>query len=1220
MIIVNSKFSDVSYNLIFSSQTKIHWMAGSDSKWGANKRDSIVQRVSNFISFFDTIDHLLCVVDMDGLFIDVNRSGLDLLGYNMDELYGRDAEMIFREEDKADIVSQYQQVKENGFGEWNYPIITKTGRKIPSSISFHKGVWDNKDAFFVVGKNISSEMMMSEARKISLRLISSAESGDADSIIRIALEETIKLTGSSIGFLGAYDEGTGNLTDTVWLTDNTIFSGNSFSERMEMGHNREWISMISRRQPIILSQEHISAMGKAAKTLLNGMVVPLVVENKITYLLGLGNKAGDYNEQDVNLISILWDNVTSELKRIRVQNELRESEYEYRNLFESSRDALLLYDLSSSRIVLCNDATLKIFGYKSQEELLSISPMDLSAEVQPDGLPSGESLDGNASRAMSESVYIPNWVHKRKNGEEFSAEVILSPVNYKGKQIVLANVRDITDRLKVESDLERSQASFNIAVKEGGLGIWDYDVERREMILGQGFWNLIGRKRRGGTMNVDDWLSMIHPDDLETVGRRFTKHIEGQSSEYRGEYRIMNPDGGYKWIQISGKGLDRDEEGKAKRVVGVIIDVDSTKKLSKQVEETRNFLETIISSIEAILFVKDADGKYLLVNRAFTEKLGLDQIEIIGKTSEELKLSLDIDSRLSDDIVIQQGVEQTYEQELRLSDGRLYDYLITKIPIRGKDGEVYAQVGLATDITHIKELEKDLRDNVFSLDAAVNGTGNGLWDWNPARDELVLNDNWFGMLGYTRSQFNKKYRRFNFRTFADFVHPEDMKKIEKELEKHYAGQTEYYRIEFRMLTSDDQWKWILASGKVWEWDKDNNPTRMVGIHIDIDYRVRIEEQLKQALVKAEESDRLKSAFLANMSHEIRTPMNGIIGFLDLMDTDEMPREERKEYMSIIRSSSNQLLNIVNDIVDISKIEAGQVTIRNSPVDLPKLFEDLRMQYRPALDDKKLSLELECFLEDDEKTIISDHTKLRQILSNLISNSIKFTESGGIKIQCRKTGLNIEFSVEDSGYGIPPEMHKRVFERFIQAESGLSRLQEGTGLGLSICKAYVEKLGGRIWLKSVPGEGSVFYFTIPFVVDPDPEVKRPAEPIKDENSEGLILIVEDEIYNFLFVEQILQNRGLRVLHAENGTIALEMLSKHRDIELVLMDIRLPGMDGYETTRRIKEKMPHLPVVALTALALSGDREKAIQAGCDDYLKKPVLREELLNVVDRVFSAG
>ena len=166
-----------------------------------------------------------------------------------------------------------------------------------------------------------------------------------------------------------------------------------------------------------------------------------------------------------------------------------------------------------------------------------------------------------------------------------------------------------------------------------------------------------------------------------------------------------------------------------------------------------------------------------------------------------------------------------------------------------------------------------------------------------------------------------------------------------------------------MLTSDNQWKWILASGKVWEWDKDNKPTRMVGIHIDIDYRVRVEEQLKQALVKAEESDRLKSSFLANMSHEIRTPMNGIIGFLDLMDTDDMTKEERKEYMSIIRNSSNQLLNIVNDIVDISKIEAGQVTIRNTAVDLPKLFDDLGMQYRPALGDKKLSLELECSLEE-----------------------------------------------------------------------------------------------------------------------------------------------------------------------------------------------------------------------------------------------------------------
>ena len=737
-------------------------MAGSDKKGGVNKQDYIKQRVSNFISFFDTIDHMLCVVDMDGMFIDVNRAGLDLLGYSMDDLYGKDAVMIFSEDQKEDIIRQYWKVKENGSGEWNYPIVTSSGNHIPSIITFHKGVWDNQDAFFVVGKNITSEMMISEARKISLRLISLAESGDVDSIKKIALEETVKLTGSSIGFFGAFDEINGNLTDTIWVVENTTFAKSNLVNGMQMGKSSEWLAEINKKKPIILSQKHISNMGPEANNLVNGIVVPLVVENKVSYLLGLGNKAGDYNEQDVNLISILWDNVTSEFKRIQVQSELKESEYDYRNLFESSRDALLLYDLSTQSIVLCNEAAIKVFAYKSQEEILKRSPLDLSSEIQQDGTPSIEALKRNSQSAMNESLYVPFWIHKKKSGEEFYSEVTLTPINYKGKQIILANVRDITDRLKVESDLERSQASFNIAVKEGGLGIWDYDVKKSKMIVGQGFWNLIGRNRRSGSMTADEWLSLIHPDDLETVSGSFAKHINGQSSEYRSEYRILHPDGSYKWIQISGKGLDRDEDGKARRLVGVIIDVDSTKKLSKQVEETRNFLETIISSIEAILFVKDADGKYLLVNRAFIDKLGLDQIEIVGKTSNELNLPLDLDSKLSDDIVIQQGIEQTYEQELRLSDGKLYNYLITKIPIRDKEGKVYAQVGLATDITHIKELEKDLRDNVFSLDAVVNGTGNGLWDWNPARDELILNDNWFGMLGYTRSQFNKKHKKIQF--------------------------------------------------------------------------------------------------------------------------------------------------------------------------------------------------------------------------------------------------------------------------------------------------------------------------------------------------------------------------------------------------------------------------------------------------------------------------
>jgi PAS domain S-box-containing protein len=1196
-------------------------VAGTNSKNKSSKDSTSIvnQAVSNLSAFFNTIDHMLGVVDLDGIFIEVNKAGLNRLGYKMEDLKGKDANIIFPEELHDEITNKFISVREKGRGSWSYSLVTVSGEMIPVELSFHKGVWDKEETYFIVAKELSQEMMVSEARKVSLRILNAETKGKPESIARMALEETVRLTHSKIGFFGSYQKDESLLKDIIWISGDKQFETDKYPVEIDLSKDKELLNKINKKKALLIENPHSDPAPRISSAINNGLIVPLSDGGELKYIVGLGNKSGVYGNLDKNIISILWDNVTSRIKRIYTKLELIENEYAYRNLFDSSRDALLLYDLQNGKIVLCNDQTMRMFGYKSQSEILKKSPMDLSSEFQPDGTLSMDALRRNPLQALTDKVYIPMWTHIKKDGTEFPCEVNLTAIKYKGQQIILANVRDISEKVKVESELKKSEEGINLAIKEAELAIWDYDINGRVMTVGRGFERIMGEKIGQNSIPIENWFEKIHPDDRALASSCFRSHITGESSDYRCEYRIVNKDGSNKWILASGRATHRDENGIAHRVVGILMDITNTKILSGQVEDTRNFLQTIISSIESILFVKDDKGKYLLINRAFSEKFGLSEKEVLGKTSNDVTVKLDIDTTLSDEIVIKQGNEQTYEKEIQLRDGKIYDYLVTKIPIRDKDGEVYSQVGLATDITHIKKLEKDLRNNVFSLDAAVNGTGNGLWDWNLKTDELIVNDNWFQMLGYTRSFFNKKYKKFGFKTFAGFVHPEDVEKVGKELEKHYAGETEYYRIDIRMRTSENQWKWILASGKVWEWDSDNKPVRMVGIHIDIDYRVRIEEQLKQALIKAEESDRLKSAFLANMSHEIRTPMNGIIGFLDLLEGETVSPEQRNEYMNIIRSSSIQLLNIVNDIVDISKIESGQITIRETAFDLDQLLDEIRIQYQPALEEKHLYFNLECSITDDEKKLKTDYTKLRQVFSNLVSNSIKFTNEGGVKLSCKRTGDFIEFCVADTGMGIAGNIQKKVFERFIQADMGLTRIQEGTGLGLSICKAYVEKLGGKIWLESNTGSGSKFFFTIPgcSVVEEINEISE-ANKLPDDSDERVILVVEDEIYNFLFVEQVLQNRGIRVLHAENGLVAIELVEKTPNIGMILMDIRMPGIDGYEATRRIKEINPDLPVIALTALALSGDREKAMEAGCDDYLKKPVLSDELLMIVDKNYK--
>jgi PAS domain S-box-containing protein len=373
------------------------------------------------------------------------------------------------------------------------------------------------------------------------------------------------------------------------------------------------------------------------------------------------------------------------------------------------------------------------------------------------------------------------------------------------------------------------------------------------------------------------------------------------------------------------------------------------------------------------------------------------------------------------------------------------------------------------------------------------------------------------------------------------------------------------------------------------------------------------EELKIARDKAEESDRLKSAFLANMSHEIRTPMNGIVGFSQMLGDHGLKKEERESFIKIVNSSCEQLLHIINDIIDISKIEAGQIDISETPFSIRELLSEVYSFFLPAAKENGVELILDPVLSQINDTIISDRIKIRQILDNLLSNALKFTSSGSVAISCSLDGKDIRFVIKDTGIGINPEMQEVIFERFRQADTSYAKAHSGTGLGLSISKAYVEKMKGAIGVQSETGKGSSFWFRLPYVPFTDKMTIEISE-VKKSKSGGkmTILVVEDEEINWLYIHEILKSQA-ELLHAVNGVVALDIISKNPDIDLVLMDIKLPDINGLELTRMIKSLNKNLPVVAQTAYALAGDREKAFNAGCVEYLTKPVRRDDLLNLV-------
>ncbi len=373
-------------------------------------------------------------------------------------------------------------------------------------------------------------------------------------------------------------------------------------------------------------------------------------------------------------------------------------------------------------------------------------------------------------------------------------------------------------------------------------------------------------------------------------------------------------------------------------------------------------------------------------------------------------------------------------------------------------------------------------------------------------------------------------------------------------------------------------------------------------------------QLQISKEKAEESDRLKSSFLANMSHEIRTPMNGIIGFSELISAGDISEQKRQYYSDIVKNSCIQLLSIVNDIIDISKIETGQISINENKVNINDLLLQLYSFFKPLSQSNNISIYQSKGLNDREATIYTDDLKLKQIMTNFLSNAAKFTHKGHIQFGYQLIGDDLEFFVEDTGIGIAEEDQHLIFDRFAQARKTDANQYGGTGLGLAIAKAFIEKLGGTVTLQSKLNFGSRFSFSLPYrPVFAENEVD--IQNIETNMSKPTILVVEDEEVNYLYLEEVLKKFGLCLLHAKNGAETIQFINSNHKIDLIMLDIKLPDTNGLLLIPQIQSARPGIPIVAQTAYAMSGDCENALNMGCSDYISKPIIRQSLIEILSK-----
>ncbi len=404
-------------------------------------------------------------------------------------------------------------------------------------------------------------------------------------------------------------------------------------------------------------------------------------------------------------------------------------------------------------------------------------------------------------------------------------------------------------------------------------------------------------------------------------------------------------------------------------------------------------------------------------------------------------------------------------------------------------------------------------------------------------------------------------------------------------------------------------------------NKNSEPDRLIIIIKDITERLLYEKMLEETRDRAIESDNLKSAFLANMSHDIRTSMNAIIGFSKLLTTHHESDTDNKEYIEIIQSTGNTLLTLIDDIIDFAKIEAAEVRIVKSACNVHKVMKELHTSFEKECSgnpENDIDLILNLPHTSGDLVLLTDQDRLKQIFSNLLSNAIKFTEKGKVEFGYNIDLSGLEFYVLDTGIGIPEDKQNIIFERFRQLDFNYNTKYKGTGLGLSITKNLVKLLDGDITVESKKGEGSVFRFSLPLrrAEDQDRETKPNFAEMSNYNwINKVILIVEDNELNLKLLQKMIEPTGARVLFAKDGKPAIETCIANPDIDIVLMDIQMPEMDGYEATRAIKDIRPEMPVIAQTAYAMAHEKENIIEAGCNDYLSKPIRQKELLDVLNK-----
>ncbi len=667
----------------------------------------------------------------------------------------------------------------------------------------------------------------------------------------------------------------------------------------------------------------------------------------------------------------------------------------------------------------------------------------------------------------------------------------------------------------------------------------------------------------------------------------------------------------------------KDRPGRLPFAVKRALDEQKEKKALQIAEEElrRNEAKfrTLTENIPDIVARFDKNLRHLYINPAIEKITGIQKELFIGKTNEELGMPEEKVAIWNKKmrLVFKTGKQIIYEFDLQTPEGTSY-FLSMLVPELSEDGEVNTLLSVTRDISERKRIEIELRKSEERLRDIIFSSAD--WVWEVDKD---------GKYTYSSQKsidfFEATVEEIIGKTPFDFMPEEEAKRIAPIFEEIVANRAPIVDLENWNIGKNGELICLLTNGLPFF----NDAGELIGyrgIDKNITERKLFEHELIKAKEKAEESDRLKSAFLANMSHEIRTPMNGILGFASLLKEPDLSGEQQQMYIQIIEKSSARMLNIINDIVSISKIESGIMDIHLSETNINNQLQFVYNSLKLDAESKNINLSFVCELADKDAIINTDSEKFYGILTNLVKNAIKYTDTGTIEFGCNKKGALFEFYVKDTGIGIPKERQDAIFERFIQADVADKMARQGAGLGLSISKAYVEILGGNIWVESDQTNGSTFFFTLPrdfesfqkINIKPAYERENHTEPTPPRILGLKVLIADDDEASETLLSIKLKPVCREILTAVNGNEVIEICRRNPDIDIVLMDIQMPGIDGYEACSEIRKFNSDVIIIAQTAFALEGDKEKALEAGFNNHISKPVRQEELMSLIRSYFS--